>query len=537
MKIIIILVTAVFAIFSTAVMSYISMATPIGPWIAPMLVLFATIIFKVFLYHFVKNSNSNSIALVTAGGSVGGILATAFGFSFPTLFFLNPDLFSTWMDNPYLFAGRMFLLAITAGGYGFLIANLLEKRFIVQEQMPFPIGQLTYKMIAAQNQIKKAWQLVAGLCATVFWCGLQSVGKYKGPVPHKVLLTAGKQYQYIRFPRILLRLDILPMLLAIGFITGHVIAIPLLVGALSKIFIVEPINFYFFSAISRMDFAFAFSSGLVGLGAVLGLLKLPKIIRNTISQIKNNKSSNNQWFAHAKEVLSISELALLGLLFICMFVVFNFSILQAFYLIVCTFFTSYILCTIAGKIGIAQLGRFATFVMLPFLFLFGINAIHVTIVSTFVEVCGGVAVDVLFGRKLAQLANINRSKIKAVQLLGIIVSSIAIGFIFWTLINNFGLGSDKLFAQRAQCRALLLSIQTFDLWVLAIGALFGLLLKKIKVNPMLVLGGLLMPFDYSLGLIAGGFFAMLVKDKDDWEPFWSGVFAANSIWELLKTIW
>lgn len=43
-----------------------------------------------------------------------------------------------------------------------------------------------------------------------------------------------------------------------------------------------------------------------------------------------------------------------------------------------------------------------------------------------------------------------------------------------------------------------------------------------------------MPIDYSLPLIFGGLSASLVKNKEDYFPFWSGVFAANSLWMLLK---
>jgi hypothetical protein len=104
------------------------------------------------------------------------------------------------------------------------------------------------------------------------------------------------------------------------------------------------------------------------------------------------------------------------------------------------------------------------------------------------------------------------------------------------LINHFGLGSSELFAYRAQSRQLLIQAQHFDYMVLAIGALFGMVLQKIHLNPMLVLGGLLMPFDITFGLVAGGFLAMVASDKEEWYPFWSGVFASNSLCMLLRAI-
>ena len=122
------------------------------------------------------------------------------------------------------------------------------------------------------------------------------------------------------------------------------------------------------------------------------------------------------------------------------------------------------------------------------------------------------------------------------QLLGLLISSISIGIIFWFLINHFGLGSSELFAYRAQSRQLLIQAQQFDYTVVLIGALFGLLLQQINLNPMLVLGGLLMPLDITFGLVIGGLLAMVVRDKEAWYPLWSGVFASNSIIMLLRAI-
>jgi hypothetical protein len=104
------------------------------------------------------------------------------------------------------------------------------------------------------------------------------------------------------------------------------------------------------------------------------------------------------------------------------------------------------------------------------------------------------------------------------------------------LINHFGLGSPELFAYRAQSRQLLIQAQQFDYIVLLVGGLFGMVLHYLKLNPMLVLGGLLMPLDMTLGLVIGGFLAYLSVDKEEYYPFWSGVFAGNSICMLLRAI-
>jgi hypothetical protein len=79
-------------------------------------------------------------------------------------------------------------------------------------------------------------------------------------------------------------------------------------------------------------------------------------------------------------------------------------------------------------------------------------------------------------------------------------------------------------------------VKEFNYMVVLVGIVFGLILKRAKMSPMLVLGGLLMPLNITLGLVVGGLISMLVKDREQWYPFWSGVFAANSIWMLIQAI-
>ena len=93
-----------------------------------------------------------------------------------------------------------------------------------------------------------------------------------------------------------------------------------------------------------------------------------------------------------------------------------------------------------------------------------------------------------------------------------------------------------MFAQKAYARKLLIDAKNFNLFVLIIGFLFGWLLKQVRVHPMLVLGGILMPVNISLGLIIGGLLVYVFKDKEEYVPFWSGVFAGNSVWMILTAL-
>ena len=530
MQILTVIVGCFLAIFSSTVVTYIAMATPVGPWIAPTLALLASVIFKL-VNHKAANYSKN-IVLATAMGSVGGIMAVACSFSYPTLYFLDKNLFNSWLASPVYFIGVLVGLCVCAGLLGLWIGDLLEPSLIDQQKLAFPIGQLVAKMVSSQQQLQKSRNLFVGLGGGFIYGVLQD-GLYffKGIFPKLLVLIGKFRFWLFNIPNIDIYMPMLPMLWAIGFITGASIVTPLAVGAISKILILDPINMGLFAYITPSDFLLAFCSGMVVSGAVAGFISTPKTLWKTFRNFfKNNNEKASSMFLFSKSHL-IEGAVILSFIF-AFLTYFKFPILSQIYLILFSFVCAYQIAVIAGQIGLAQLGRFATYVMVPAMFIFKLNFVQLVIISTFVEIVGGVAADILFSRKMASMTDVESRKIKKYQILGLVVSAFAIGIIFWLLTSYLQLGSADLFAQRSQARQLLIDMKSFDYYVLLLGFLFGYLLKKIKVSPMLVLGGLLMPVYISLGLVLGGVSTFLFKDRDNVEPFASGIFAANSLWVI-----
>jgi len=533
MQLLLICTSIIFSCLSTAIMLYVSMATPIGPWIAPTLALCAMILLRVFAH---KNCD-RSIGYIVASSSIGGILATAIGFSYPTIYFLNPEKFDTWMQNPWSFVLSLILLAAAAGWFGMWIANVCEESLIVEKKLSFPIGQLVAKMITAGDQIKRAYYLLIGFASSMFFSVLQDgLFAIKSVLPRTVVLLQACSVSVFRIP--IIPFEIWPMLWAIGFVTGHVIAIPLVVGAFARFGVAEPLQYIFFKSIDMQSFMLAFGSGLAVSGFLMSVLKVPKSIKKLLNikgmQANNTFKNFSGYLLQHKEFL-VEALFMLTFVQIVLWYL-GFQFFAQWYLLIATLICTYQIVVIAGKIGLAQLGRFATFVMVPSLFLFSLDINHVVYIATFVEIAGGVATDILFGRMMGRMVRADHATLKSYQYLGLIVSCIASGIFFYVLARHFQIGSTLLYAQRAQARQLLLQAREFNGYVLCLGALFGILLKKIKLNPMLVLGGLLMPINVSIGLIFGGALTLLVKDKEQYYPFWSGVFAAQSLWMLIRVL-
>ncbi len=544
-------IAIVLSLCATAVMSYISMATAIGPWIETTLVLFGMLIFYGLHRWYTTHEKTKALGLSVAAGGIGGILAVGCGFAFPTYYFLDPVGFNALLAKPFEFAMVLSLFSLAAGAFGLLMAHYFEKSLIDDQALAFPIGELTYKMIVAADKVGRAVMLGVGFVGTQIYLGLLTFTSY---ATQPFILLNKKSFGAFTIPQIGMPADQMPMFWAIGFVTGHVIAIPLLVGILSKLLVIDPLHYIypslysFFSThvlepvmhissvphdLSLMDFTIAFSSGLVLYGAIKGFAELPKLLKNTYKNLfSSEKGQTKKEVSQVPWVLAGSVLFLNGAILYSL----NFSLLSQLYLLLFTAVCTYQLMVIAGKFGLAPMGRFATFVMVPGLLIFGYSPLHITLVSLYVEIAGGVACDALFGRKMARLASIGKRSIAAYQWLGLGVSVLVIGGIFWLFIHHFGLGNDvgNLAVTRAASRALLISVKSFDVGALMLGCIFGHLVSYTSISPALLLGGILMPISYSLMLVFGGLSTYLVKDKEEYYPFWSGVYASNSLWMLAR---
>lgn len=503
------LTALILSCFSPIILAYISVATPLGPWIAPT--------FAIALVALFRQSKKDFLYPIAAG-SPGGIMATAFGFAFPTFYFLKPELFVAWMNTPAFFILSVAALAFCASSLGLLIASHFRKSMIIEEELAFPVGQVVHKIVDTPRQKSQQRQLAGGFFSSLLFGLLQmKILLKRAIIPQTVSIFNKTVMGPFLFPALRFDLTMTPMLIALGFIAGSMITLPLFVGAFSQVFIIHPIHTQWFSYLSRSDFVFALCSGIVLCGAIQGMLSLPKQFGNL-----NTKSK--------KKKFTFSPYWIAPLVATCAFLsFFKFSLIAQSYVIFFSLVCAYQIAHIAGKIGLAFLGRFATFVMIPGMLLFGFDALQLTIVSTFVGVMGGVAADALFSYKAAEMAQLDARKIFWYQVGGILVSSLVLGAVFWLLCTHFHLGSEQFFAQRAQARALLVQAVAFDYYVLALGALFGFILKRIKISPLLVLGGLLMPLSLSLLLVLGGFISTFFKNKQEYEPLCSGVYAANAL--------
>ncbi len=578
MNVVIVSIGVVFAALSSFILAYISIATMVGPWIAPTLVLIASILLK-FGYRKIQNQEMyQALALIQTIGSVGGIVGMAIGFSLPTLYFLNPEYFNNWLQSPVQFCALIAAVCLAAGSFGIWFGKYFAQKLLHTEKLSFPVSQLIYKGITSQSHSTQARALFSGMSITTVFCFLRD-GLYKIPALfQKTVYIApslfGRELAIAFFPG--------PTLWAIGFTTGAVIAMPLLVGMISKYIVLWPLQHHteflgikLFPMLSEESFTMAFCSGIVLSEVLMGLMHDPKIIWHTVRGYINswrstgfddnassstettNQANNHQTFyprmtqtlarmtSSGVAVISdvgdylFTHIELIVSLFASVMVLYTlgFSIpVQAFILFL-TAIATYQICYLGGKVGLLPFGRFATLVMIPTMLVFGItNHVQLTFICVFVNICSGLAADLLFDYKVGELCGIAPDKIHRAQWIGLFATALCMGFFLWLLFTNFQLGSPELFAQRGKSRALLIQSINLDPRVLLFGLLYGFGIKHLRISPALTLGGILMPNSVSIGLILGGLCSKLFKSPEKHFPFWSGVFAAESLWILLNTV-
>jgi hypothetical protein len=525
----------VMTLLSTVILVYISMATMIGPWIAPTIVIMASLISRLRLIGTASretSQNKESLALIQTAASVGGIVATAVGFTLPTLYFLDPAQFNELLSKPLFFSFLVGSICITAGGLGIFLAKSFRKKFLEKDNLPFPVSHMIHKTITSQSESKQAKKLIAG---------------FSGSMIFSILRDKLSTKTFFIFKSIFgnhLPITLSPMFWAIGFIAGTSVAVPLFVGMISKYLVISPLNnhslylpFKLFPILDPKLFTMAFASGLVLAGVIPSFLKYPSIIWSNIKQFSgyttlSRKQSVKNVFDVARKRALIPIIATSIL-----FLLFKFPPLSLLIIIPLTTIAAYNISAIAGEIGLAQIGRFVTLVMIPTMLLFKLNVMQITLLCVFVASCITATTDLLFGYKVGELCKIPQKKIYFYQWLGLIVTAISAGFFVWLLCTNLQLGTAELFAQRAKSRAILITSFSFNWTVVFLGFLFGLGLKRLKISPTMVFGGLLMPNQLTIGLLIGSLGTLFVKDKKEHFTLFSGIFTAESLWLIVSILW
>jgi len=473
-----ILAATVLTAFASLLLLYISLATGLGPWIAPMMV--------VGLRFFM--TERAGVALITIAASFGGAIATGIGFSITTLYFVDRPLWEWLIAHPWWLCGGLGLLVLVGGAAGLLLARRCSSALINDSTMPFPVATAILNALDAKQQQSERWALGAGVGAAS-------------------LIGLVRQLVVVSWSGF-----ILPVGWAVGYFAGSGLAAPLLLGFCAHAVLVPYLVEWL--ALSSMEVTFALCAGLL----LSGVAQLGSAIRQLAIAVVPSLSLIELGVAGAVlMILFGAGVPLIGLLIIA-----GLLVPLLYHLVYC-----------ASRSGLATYGRYMTLLMLPLLCVPGITAAHIVLMCTVVGIMGATVVDSVCAYKIAQQSQLSDRAVVWAQVGGVVVTALTVGLVLWWLCTHFTIGVAPLIAHRGLSRALLMQTFQFNGWLVLAGVGVGLVLSRFKINSAMVFGGMIMPSGLVLSLVGGSLLARFFGNNPTGSLFWTGVLAGDMLFLLL----
>ncbi|MBT4594655.1 hypothetical protein HOD08_02140 [bacterium] len=544
---------AVAAVLACGILSYVSIATAMGPWISPTIILVFGAIFGAVGVSIAVSDHT--LVRIQAMGELGGLVATGVGFTLPMLYFLDEKLFADFISNPVTFCSSIAVLVLVAGMVGTWLGKAFSPYMINRSVLPFPVSELVFGTIKSRHKDGMSGSLFKGLGFTAAFCFLRD-GLKSSFV--KIPALFGVR-EFLVAPSILgkgLPIQLSPMMWAIGALVGVRSVVPLLVGSLSRDLIVSPLNshgsylpFQLFAPNSYEGFLSAFCCGLIltdlllcAIGIIRGC-KFGGCLTTNFSvwgllgsiAVHVKRIAKRSMRATGKEVI-------VPVLIVCstvgLFTHFGFPLLAQAAIMVMGIVAAYQVTILSAEIGLVTFGRFITLMILPMIVFFNLSYMQFTIMCVFSAIAFAAAVNLVFQHRVARKLQIEPHRMNRYQIIALVAVAATLGFFLWMLFNNLQIGSAEFFAQRGRARSFL--IKSFDFnWIpVACGLAYGLILRWFKMSPAMVFGGLLMPnslvIALTLGATASDVFKRLGIRANN--AMLSGVFASESIWMIFSLV-
>ena len=395
------------SVFSAFVMGYLALKAEIAPWVAPII----SVVIILILLQLVSGDWFKKMAIAAiSAGSIGGMIGMCLAWT--SAYFLHQIEFANWISSPFKFAGTISFFVLIAGALAFLIAIPLYFSLVVPGRLKFPMSRLVYEVIYAKNKLMMFGKVIIGLISSMVYNFLL----YFSHVPLNAYLP---------------QLQIAPVFLAIGFISGQAIVIPILMGLLLRFFTATIIRDYYFYFDMKHDFIFAFASGMLIAVFVIELLLFVWLAifsknENKIDMEKFKKIFNFSDYKLYKFFFVVT--ILLGMLF---FAHWNLSALQQIYVFLLIFFIGNGIAKIVGRIGIVDITSFVALIIMPYTYFFYSSTLSMLIISSFSAISLGVLTALLFSFKVGELAKIKYENMFKYLIASFVVVSALSGVIFY----------------------------------------------------------------------------------------------------------
>ena len=513
--------------------------------------------------------------MVQTIGSAGESVAAGAIFTLPALFL--------WAEEGKIAFPSILSIAMIAlfgGILGVCFMVPLRQALIVEEHgtLPFPEGTACAEvLLAGEEGGSKAGTVFAGLGIAAFYKFLaDGMQLFPSEIGHAFKNYSGAQ----------IGMQVLPALGGVGYICGPKISSYMFAGGTLSWFVLMPMIALFggdatiFPASVTVNelltmpgggpsalwsnYIKYIGAGAVATGGIISLIKsLPLIVRTfkqAIGSMKKNVGSGKQLRTEQDLPfpLLIGVILVIAVL-IWILPIFPVNLVGALIIVVFGFFFATVSSRMVGLIGssnnpvsgmtIATL-LFAT-VILKVTGTTGLTGMVGAIsIGGIICIVAAIAGDASQDLKTGFIVGATPSKQQVGEIIGVVASSAAIGFVLYLLNEAWGYGTEKIpAAQATMMKMLVEGIMNEELpWaMILIGVFIAIVVEILKMPVMPFAVGMYLPFSLSAGIMAGGVVRIFVEKKKGTEAekkartdrgllFTSGMIAGEGIIGILLAV-
>ena len=513
--------------------------------------------------------------MVQTIGSAGESVAAGAIFTLPALFL--------WAEEGKIAFPSILSIAMIAlfgGILGVCFMVPLRQALIVEEHgtLPFPEGTACAEvLLAGEEGGSKAGTVFAGLGIAAFYKFLaDGMQLFPSEIGHAFKNYSGAQ----------VGMQVLPALGGVGYICGPKISSYMFAGGTLSWFVLMPMIALFggdatiFPASVTVNelltmpgggpsalwsnYIKYIGAGAVATGGIISLIKsLPLIVRTfkqAIGSMKKNVGSGKQLRTEQDLPfpLLIGVILVIAVL-IWILPIFPVNLVGALIIVVFGFFFATVSSRMVGLIGssnnpvsgmtIATL-LFAT-VILKVTGTTGLTGMVGAIsIGGIICIVAAIAGDASQDLKTGFIVGATPSKQQVGEIIGVVASSAAIGFVLYLLNEAWGYGTEKIpAAQATMMKMLVEGIMNEELpWaMILIGVFIAIVVEILKMPVMPFAVGMYLPFSLSAGIMAGGIVRIFVEKKKGTEAekkartdrgllFTSGMIAGEGIIGILLAV-
>ena len=470
--------------------------------------------------------------MVQTIGSAGESVAAGAIFTIPALFL--------WAEEGKIAFPSIltiFLIALFGGVLGVCFMVPLRQALIVEEHgtLPFPEGTACAEVLLAGEE--------GGAKAGTVFAGLGIAGFYKFLADGLKLFPSEIGYAFKGYAGSQLGIQVLPSLAGVGFICGPKIASYMFAGGTLSWFVLMPLIALFggdavifpgTDPISTLtpselwsNYIKYIGAGAVAAGGMISLIKtFPLIIRTFRQAMASMKKKHDANTLRTEQDLPMP--LLLGVILAIVIAIwliptFPVSPIGALIVVIFGFFFASVSSRMVGLIGSSNnpvSGMAIATLIIATLVLKATGTVGTTgmvgaiAIGGIICIVAAIAGDTSQDLKTGFIVGATPKKQQIGEIIGVVVSALAVGFVLYLLNEAWGYGGEDLpAAQATMMKMLVEGIMNADLpWGLILtGVFIAIAVEILKVPVMPFAVGMYLPFSLSAGIMAGGAVRFIVE--------------------------